>query len=169
MHSFYGDAVQQVSRWLERRDPDAVTVAIEHSWGLSAITSAEVNGARYDQVRSLAGAGMPSGWEPREGTAYYHWAYTDALTMFQSTGAVWDGKVPVNEPEFTSRIYEREGDFDLYFPSPAPPGGFSPAPPPSIDASENALDNHNMIASDHVDNELALDDMRRAMQTERAR
>lgn len=84
---------------------------------MTADTSAEVAGAEYDQIHSLAGAGMPGGWEADPGTTYSHWAYTDALTMIQETGTVWGGNIPANIPAnssaFDSRIYEREEDFDI--------------------------------------------------------
>lgn len=147
----------------------AEQVGMGHSWGLSALTASEVEGAHYDQVHSLAGAGMPENWDAQDGTSYYHWAYTDLLTMAQSTGAVWDGRIPVNDPAFSSHHYERAGDFKLYLPSAtSPSGGFSTSPPPYIDASTNALDNHNLIASDRSENQSALRDILREMERERA-
>jgi hypothetical protein len=136
-----------------------------HSWGLVALASSEVKGAEYDQVHSLAGAGMPSAWSADADTSYHHWAYTDALTMAQETGAVWDGNIPVRDPAFQSTVYESDGDFTLYLPTGAPHGTVSPySEPPSMPASTQALDNHNRIARDSEDNQSALRDILRAVQ-----
>lgn len=137
-------------------------VPVGHSWGLAAITASEVEGAHYDQVISLSGAGMPEDWSPENGTRYSHYAYTDILTMAQSSGAVWDGRIPATDPAFQQHHYSREGDFTFYFPTATTPGGavVSPSPPPSMDASWNAFDNHNLIASSNPDNQALVDILR---------
>ena len=219
VHSFYGDQVQQVGRWLEANDPRIVTfvwkeglfpgedvasggmnparileandagVALDkgrlvadfqheilssspevasaqqdgmgHSWGLAGITSSEVAGAKYSQVHSLAGAGMPSSWTPSPDSEYFHWGYTDALSIAQETGAVWDGRIPANDSSFTSHIFGRQGDFSLYLPSGSPPGTavISPQPPPSIPMTTRPIENHNLIASDSIENREVLRDI----------
>lgn len=145
---------------------DSESVAMGHSWGLAPITASEVAGAQYDQVHSLAGAGMPEGWAPDPRTTYTHWAYTDVLTMAQETGVVWEGRVPAHEPAFDSHVYARDGDVEI--PLPAPPAiglpGIEPQPTPSFRVSFRALENHQLIASDEVANRDALDDILREVQ-----
>ncbi|MXS73729.1 hypothetical protein CSIV_12685 [Microbacterium sp. CSI-V] len=224
VHSFYGDQVQQVGRWLQTNDPRTVTfvwkeglfpgedvasggmdpsrileandegAALEkgrliadfqqellssspeaasaqhdgmgHSWGLAGITSSEVAGAKYSQVHSLAGAGMPSGWTPSPTTEYLHWGYTDALSIMQGTGAVWDGRIPTREAAFASHVYGREGDFTLYLPTGTGSDTVvvSPQPPASIPLTTSPVANHNLIASDNPDNQNALFHMLREIE-----
>ncbi|MDQ1215470.1 hypothetical protein [Microbacterium arborescens] len=116
---------------------NAESIGRGHSWGLAGITASEVVGAHYDQVHSLAGAGMPADWEPDRETAYFHWSHVDALSMAQSTSLVWGGNIPSTHPAFQSTIYEREGDFDLYLPG--PDQALSPNPPLSIPATTDPL------------------------------
>ncbi len=132
-------------------------IGMGHSWGLPALTSSEVADAHYDKVISLAGAGMPHDWKAQPGTSYYHWSYTDALSMAQSTGAVWDGKIPLTSPDFTSHVYSRDGDFTLYLPNDT--GAITDTPPTEIPASWDALGNHNLIASDSPENQRVLGDI----------
>lgn len=127
--------------------------AIGHSWGLAALTAAEVAGARFDQVHSLAGAGMPTQWHPQEGTIYHHWAYTDLLTMGQQTGLIWNGKIPGRESAFTSHVFAREGDFVTHIPFPGQPGLYPPPDPVPFEGTTHPLENHNLIASDDPENE----------------
>jgi hypothetical protein len=107
---------------------------------------------------------MPSGWDNSSATEYYHWAYTDALTMAQETGVVWDGDIPARDSAFSSTVYSREGDFDLYLPGSASPNGATVSPPISIPATTQPVDNHNLIASDRADNQAALRDILRELQ-----
>lgn len=224
VHSFYGDQVQQVGRWLNIQDSRVVTfvwkeglfpgedvanggtdlsrifeandenVAVEkgrliadfqhelllsspeakaaqqdgmgHSWGLAGITSSEVAGAQYRQVHSLSGAGMPSGWTSSPDTEYFHWAYTDALSIVQGTGTVWDGHIPTRDPAFDSHLYGREGDFSIYLPNGTTAGAIviSPEPPPKLPLTTTPIDNHNLIASDNPDNQTTLFDILREIQ-----
>jgi hypothetical protein len=132
-------------------------VGMGHSWGLAAITSSEVAGAQYDQVHSLAGAGMPAEWDDRTGTRYHHWAYTDILTIGQTTGLIWDGRIPANDEAFSSTVYERDGDFDLYV-----GGGRAltlEGEAPSIPLSTTPVHNHVLIASDEQENQVVLNDV----------
>ncbi|GLJ78546.1 hypothetical protein [Microbacterium imperiale] len=145
---------------------NAESIARGHSWGLAGITASEVAGAHYDQVHSLAGAGMPAGWEEDRETAYFHWSYVDALSMAQSTSLVWGGNIPSTHPAFQSTIYERDGDFDLYLPG--PDQALSPNPPPSIPATTDPLGNHDLIAQQEG-NQKALRDMYLATEAERKR
>jgi hypothetical protein len=54
---------------------DAEQVAIAHSWGMSALSSSEVNGAHYDTVISLSGAWLADDWKPGSSTTYSHYQY----------------------------------------------------------------------------------------------
>jgi len=54
---------------------DAEQVAIAHSWGMSALSSSEVNGAHYDKVISLSGAWLADGWQANSATTYSHYQY----------------------------------------------------------------------------------------------
>ncbi|KQN39156.1 hypothetical protein [Frigoribacterium sp. Leaf44] len=88
-----------------RSEPGYRDVAIGHSWGLANITSAEVHGATYNKVISLAGAGMPPEWQPQAGTTYTDYSYWDFLMEAQSTGGVWGGRNPNRSDDFDSRGY----------------------------------------------------------------
>lgn len=147
----------------------AESIARGHSWGLAAATASEIAGAHYDQVHSIAGAGMPSAWEPDPQTAYFHWSYVDALSMAQTAPIVWGGNIPSTHPAFESTIYERDGDFDLYLPGPGRDQAFSPTPPPSIPATTDPIGNHDLIASQQEENQKALRDMYLATEAERKR
>lgn len=139
--------------------------AIGHSWGLAAVTSAEVAGAHFDNVISLAGAGMPDGWEKQDGTTYSHFSYRDALSMAQQTGTVWGGHNPGTSADFIQHQYSRDGDFEVVIPSPgAPyPGAMSTTPPAELLGSTDAMGNHNLIASGAADNWDALNDVLKAL------
>lgn len=134
---------------------------VGHSWGLAAVTSAEVAGADFDTVVSLAGAGMPSEWEAQAATDYAHYSYVDVLSMAQESGLVWEGRNPGDDPSFDSHIYARDGDFDLPLATGVNPQTGMPSqnPVPTIPASTVAFDNHNLIASDNTSNRKALREM----------
>ncbi|MCC4906898.1 hypothetical protein [Microbacterium sp. cx-59] len=83
---------------------ESTKIGMGHSWGITPVLFAEEAGAHFDQVHSLAGAGIPNGWEEASGTTYDNWGYRDALTMAQQTGLVWDGNVPGNNPAFESHV-----------------------------------------------------------------
>lgn len=131
---------------------------IGFSWGLAGITAAEVAGARFDAVVSLAGAGMPSTWTPRLDTTYEHFSYTDALSMAQATGQVWEGRNPGRHPGFTSHIYAHEGDYTMKIKAPVPW-----APEAQIPANRDPIATHNLIATDDPENEQALLGVREAL------
>lgn len=119
----------------------AEQIGVGHSWGLTPITGAEAVGkpedrAHWDQVHSLAGAGVIEAWSPQEGTTYRHWSYPDLLTVAQESGAVWNGRTPQNTPAFESRWFE--GGLDL-------------------------LDNHNRVATSDADNSKVLEALKKAM------
>lgn len=139
--------------------------AIGHSWGLAAVTASEMAGAEYDNVGSLAGAGMPSGWEPREGTQYDHFSYTDLLSMGQATGVVWGGRNPGDHPAFESHIYEHESDFTIVVPTQYAVGGAltPPVPAAELPANWNSVDTHNLIASNDPRNERAMRHLLKAL------
>jgi hypothetical protein len=132
-------------------DPDVVTeVGVGHSWGLANVTSSEVAGARYDHVVSLAGAGMPSAWNPREGTTYSDYRYLDFLQVAQWLGQVWDGKNPGNHWAFESDGLLRGPD-DLEL---ALTGSLERK-------AEILVDNHSLIAENNADNLQALERIER--------
>jgi hypothetical protein len=140
------------------RDTKADYNAIGFSWGLAGITAAETAGARFDRVVSLAGAGMPSGWTPHPGTTYEHFSYTDALSMAQASGQVWEGRNPGRHPAFTSHIYAHEGDYTVKITSPVPG-----VPDAEIPANRDPIATHNLIATDDPANEPALLEIRRSL------
>ncbi|SBN62910.1 hypothetical protein GA0004736_1822 [Curtobacterium sp. 9128] len=136
-----------------RSQPDlrsAQQIAMGHSWGTANVTSSEVAGAHYDKVLSLAGAGVPSGWEKRDGTRYADFSYDDILQDAQhiSGGLVWDGRNP------------REVGFDhgSYY---SPPDKYKDFPLNGVyDSLRNGMGLHNLIAGTDVENQGALRDMK---------
>lgn len=59
---------------------DPKETAIAHSAGMSITSAAEVRGAHYDKVISIAGSYMVSDWEPDQTTEYTHIQYeADAI------------------------------------------------------------------------------------------
>jgi hypothetical protein len=134
-------------------DPNLVTeVGIGHSWGLANVTSSEVSGARYDHVVSLAGAGMPSAWQPHEGTTYSDYRYLDFLQVAQWSGQVWDGKNPGNHWAFESDGFLRgPDDAEL-------------ALTRSLERkAEILVENHSLIAENNADNLQALERIERVV------
>ncbi len=90
--------------------PGAQTVAVSHSWGEGAVSSAEYYGSHYDKQISLSGAWMPDGWTPGAGTEYHHFSYDfDALRTAQGFGLVAD-QYPGNDPTFSQHIYDDPND-----------------------------------------------------------
>ncbi|MFS0854310.1 hypothetical protein [Microbacterium sp. 179-I 3D4 NHS] len=83
----------------------AEQIAIGHSWGLVHVIGSEVAGVTYDQVISLAGAGMLEEWRANPQTVYTDLSYRDLLQRAQDGGVVWDGRYPRVDPAF------RYGDF----------------------------------------------------------
>lgn len=140
----------------------AEQIGMGHSWGLVPITGSETDGVHYDQVHSLAAAGMPPGWGPAPGTAYSHWGYTDALSMAQQLGVVWDGQNPNTSPAFDSHVYAREGDFEVPIGDPEVPQVYGMGTEqPTFRGSLSPVENHNLIASDREENQQALEDILR--------
>lgn len=143
-----GDDLARMQEGLEMsygRRPVTRT-AIGHSWGLTTVTSSEVSGAHYDNVVSLAGAGMVQEWHASPSTTYTHYSYVDFLTLGQATGQVYDRKVPAYGHGF-----ERAG----WWTSPhdaqlAHPNELTPA----------LLANHSLIAQDVPENSAVLKDLR---------
>ncbi len=140
----------------------AEQIGMGHSWGLVPVTGSEADGVHYDQVHSLAGAGMPPGWAPAPDTSYEHWGYTDALSMAQQLGVVWDGQNPNTNAAFDSHVYARDGDFALPIGDPSVPQVYGMGTePPTFRGSLSPAENHNLIASDRSDNQRALRDILR--------
>jgi hypothetical protein len=50
------------------------------------------------------------GWEAADVTNYYHWSYTDFLSVARDLGLVGEGNVPDTNPYFESTVYERDND-----------------------------------------------------------
>ena len=128
---------------------DTASIAIGHSWGLANITSAEVAGAHYDSVVSLSGAWMPEEWEPHPDTNYADFSYEDILQSAQGLGVVGDGNNP-----------RSNGAFDA--------GPFYQGPKPFISMDREGalilnpsvpLDNHNLVATDDLNNQEVLVDL----------
>jgi len=117
-------------------------IAAGHSWGLTPITDAEMRDVQYDQVHSLAGAGMPEGWRPDDQTEYHHWTYNDALMLAQSTDMVWAGNNPWGNSAFQQHFYFSEADL-------------VPTNSPS-EISRRLLENHDLIASNNQENQRVL-------------
>ncbi|SDO74718.1 hypothetical protein SAMN04487788_0693 [Microbacterium testaceum StLB037] len=140
----------------------AEQIGMGHSWGLVPITGSETDGVHYDQVHSLAGAGMPPGWAPAPGTSYNHWSYTDALSMAQQLGVVWDGQNPNTHAAFDSHVYAREGDFVVPIGDPEVPRveGMG-IEQPTFRGSLSPVENHNLIASGRAENLQALEEILR--------
>ncbi|WZH35748.1 MAG: hypothetical protein PIR02_13335 [Microbacterium enclense] len=148
------DAGRQLAQFEEgmRSDPSlsgVEQIGIGHSWGVANLTSSEVAGSEYDQVISLAGAGMLPEWEARDETTYTDLSYHDILMHAQSKGVVWDGKNPRSNDAFAhGPFYVGPDDAEL-------DGRF-------VDGDEWGIlmDNHNLIASNNDDNKQALEDLR---------
>lgn len=153
---------EQEMRISDARLAGAEQIGMGHSWGLVPITGSEATGVHYDQVHSLAGAGMPPGWAPAPDTSYNHWGYTDALSMAQQLGVVWDGQNPTSHAAFDSHVYARDGDFGLPIGEPAVPQVYGlDTRQTTFDASLSPVENHNLIASDRSDNYEALEEILR--------
>jgi len=124
-------------------------IAIGHSWGLAAVTSSELVGARYDEVVSLAGAGMPPHWAPTEGTNYTHYSYTDFLTTAQPTGLVYGWKNPAYGWGFDKGgWYVSSGDRDRVT-----------TLDPRV-AWDVLVSNHSLVAQDTAENRRVLFDIK---------
>jgi len=136
-----------------RSDPaisDARQIGAGYSWGLVPLTSSEMAGTHYDAVHSFAGAWVPEGWGADPTTTYFHWSYTDFLSMAQDVGLVGEARNPDTTPGFQSRIYDRPGDYDV------PLGGelapFLDPDGPSIRISLDPFANHQLISSAQPEN-----------------
>lgn len=96
-----------------RTDPSFATaeqIGIGHSWGLTHITASEIAGTEYDQVISLAGAGVPEEWRANPDTEYTDLSYRDLLQRAQEGGAVWEGRYPRVIPAFDHGDFYRGPD-----------------------------------------------------------
>lgn len=140
----------------------ASQVAGGYSWGLVPVTGSEVAGVHYDAVHSFAGAWMPLDWVPDAKTRYFHWSYTDFLSMAQDAGLVGKGRNPDTHPGFHSRVYDRPGDYDM------PLGGdlapFLTPKGPSLRISGDPFGSHELIVSDQPENLRPREDMRNSIQ-----
>jgi hypothetical protein len=134
------------------------SIAIGHSWGLTNVTSSEIAGARYQEVISLSGAWMPTGWQPQQGTHYCDFSYDDVLQVAQRAGLVGKGNVPRAHPAFEhGEYYPAPGDVYLPTPSGHTERHSNPA---------DLLDNHNLIATKSKANDQALLDIDRRVRSE---
>jgi hypothetical protein len=155
-----GEALAQFSAEM-RSDPQvsgAGQIAAGYSWGLVAVTGSELAGTHFDAVHSLAGAWVPQGWTADATTTYFHWSYTDFLSMAQDMGWVGEGRNPDVTPGFETHVYERPGDFNV------PLGGelapFLDPNGPSVRMSLSPLENHQLIVSDEPENFRPREDFR---------
>ncbi|MBB3158686.1 hypothetical protein FHS07_002382 [Microbacterium proteolyticum] len=147
-----------------RCDPQisrAGQIGAGYSWGLVAVTSSELAGTHFDAVHSLAGAWVPQGWTADATTTYFHWSYTDFLSMAQDVGWVGNGRNPDVTPGFETHIYDRPGDFTV------PLGGelapFLDPHGPSVRMSLSPLENHQLIVSDRPENFRPREDFRNSV------
>ena len=132
----------------------ATQVAIGHSWGLANVTSSEVAGAHYDEVISLAGAFMPDGWTPGEGTEYSHYSYADWLEAAHQADPlvpfvqIGSGDFPSENPAFDKHFYESGYTEQLI-----PELGFDPNENAReiLEAKEAWLANHELVRTGGVD------------------
>ena len=147
-----------------RSDPHvsrARQIAGGYSWGLVPLAGSELAGARYDAVHSFAGAWVPAGWVPDPNTNYFHWSYTDFLSMAQDAGWVGEQRSPDVMPGFRSRIYDRPDDVDVRLGGDLEPF-FDPGGQ-SFRLSLSPLQNHQLIVSDQSDNFRPREEIRNAI------
>lgn len=140
---------------------EARQIAGGYSWGLVPVTSSELAGAHYDAVHSFAGAWVPREWAADPTTNYFHWSYTDFLSMAQDVGLVGEGRNPDEIPDFSTRIYDRPGDYDV------PLGGdlapFLDPGGPSLRVSSDPISAHLLIVSDQQENSRPREDIRNSI------
>lgn len=161
-----GPAGEALARFVSEMRSDPRIAASRHiaggySWGLVPVTSSEVAGVRYDSVHSFAGAWVPVGWKANGATEYYHWSYTDFLSIAQDLGWVGDGRNPDVMPGFERHIFERPGDYEV------PLGGdlapFLGPNGPSVRISLSPLGNHQLITESSEDNAPVLNRLSKEM------
>ena len=147
-----------------RTDADvsrASQIAGGSSWGLVPVSGSEVADIHYDAVHSFAGAWMPLHWVPDPKTKYFHWSYTDFLSMAQDAGLVGNGRNPDTDPDFDTHVYDRPGDYDM------PLGGdlapFLDPNGPSVRISGDPFGSHELIVSDQPDNLRPREDIRNSI------
>lgn len=98
-----------------RSDPNlakAQHVAIGHSAGMSVVSSAEVTGAKYDQVHSYSGSWLADGWKPNDTTKYYHHQnpldlinVLDVVTYGTQAGLIDNVNTPLTDGTFRKNIH----------------------------------------------------------------
>ena len=130
-------------------DPDMSgrrAAVLAHSWGFAAATASEVAGARYDNIISLSGAGLPHSWTASPGTKYTDLSYPDWLQEVHLAGGdlIWGGNIPRTNESFNVAPYF-EGPKDAYF---RLPDGTPIAPDQGV-----FLSNHSLIASSDAGND----------------
>ena len=132
--------------------PGAQTVAVSHSWGEGAVSSAEYYGSHYDKQISLSGAWMPDGWTADPNTEYHHFSYDfDALRTAQGFGLVAE-QYPGQDPSFTQHVYDDPND------------NFNIGPVKITTNPMAKIENHSLIANaDDPRNRQAMDDLERAV------
>lgn len=126
----------------------AQTVAVSHSWGEGAVSSAEKYGTHFDKQISLSGAWMPEGWKADPSTEYHHFGYDfDALRTAQGFGLVAE-QYPGNDPAFTQHIYDDPND------------NFQIGPIKVTTKWDAKIENHSLIAhADDPRNQQAMRDL----------
>ncbi|KQR24919.1 hypothetical protein [Microbacterium sp. Leaf151] len=150
---------------IDSHTAEAHQIAGGYSWGLVPVTSSELAGAHYDAVHSFAGAWVPRDWAADPSTKYFHWSYTDFLSMAQDVGLVGEGRNPDATPDFSTHIYDRPGDYDV------PLGGdlapFLDPGGPSIRVSSDPIGSHLLIVSDQQENTRPREDIRNSIREAR--
>ncbi|MGN7967762.1 hypothetical protein [Microbacterium sp. 22296] len=129
-----------------RSDPavgHARQIGAGYSWGLVPLTGSEAVGTHYDSIHSFAGAWIPREWTADPTTSYFHWSYTDFLSMAQDAGLVGEGRNPDVTAPFDKHVYDRPGDYDV------PLGGdlapFVDPDGPSFRGSFSPVRNHDLV------------------------
>lgn len=132
--------------------PGAQTVAVSHSWGEGAVSSAEYYGSHYDKQISLSGAWMPDAWKADPTTEYHHFSYDfDALRTAQGLGLVAE-QYPGNDPGFTQHVYDDPND------------NFNVGPVKITTKLDAKIENHSLIANaDDQRNRQAMEDLARVV------
>ncbi|WP_141677841.1 hypothetical protein [Microbacterium oleivorans] len=125
---------------------DSEQIAVGHSWGLTPIVTVEGH-VHFDEVHSLAGAGLPSNWQPDPATAYHHCSYFDVLGAARSAGIV----------RVEDSFFETAFDSHVYLRADEPGAWVFP------EIGDRLMGNHDLIAADVPDNRRMLRNLQQAI------
>jgi hypothetical protein len=105
-----GDDLARLRRALATELPEDVPVgAVGHSAGMSVVSGAELAGARFDTVHSLAGSFLLPGWRPVKGTEYVHYQYGfDGINALELPRTLQGAGIatPFATPPFERRVFD---------------------------------------------------------------